>query len=231
MGVIGELISQLIENGEYLPPAKEEIEKPEAEQLQLGLFDLDDSFTNEVVEFEDSQVSLFPCAEIPQQIIDEAICLGTHNKESKLKITAYLRKDKPIDDNAAFIKNEYKEFASGFVFEGDKISVLADDEGLRIDMGDTARFHSATAISWNDVAKRTRELLDLGRYMPQYQLDKVDVFERTKIAERLAFMTRDIREEYIGTYMTFVRDILDNYRVFPDIDNALAERLNMKTGI
>lgn len=225
-GVIGELISQLIENGEYLPPAKEEIEKPEAEQLQLGLFDLDDSFTNEVVEFEDSQVSLFPCAEIPQQIIDEAICLGTHNKESKLKITAYLRKDKPIDDNAAFIKNEYKEFASGFVFEGDKISVLADDEGLRIDMGDTARFHSATAISWNDVAKRTRELLDLGRYMPQYQLDKVDVFERTKIAERLAFMTRGIREEYIGTYMTFVRDILDNYRVFPDIDNALAERLN-----
>ena len=224
--VIGELISHLIENGEYLPPAKEEKTKPDTEQLQMGLFDLADySFNNEVVEYEDSQTTLFPPVQIPQQIIDEAICLGTHDKESKMRISAYLRKDKPIDNNAAFIKNEYKDFASGFVFEGQKISVLADDNGLRIDNGDTARFRSSTVLSWNDVAKRMRELLDLGRYMPQFQLDKVDEFERTKLAASLIYMTRDIDEPYKDTYMPFVMDLYNTHLGFPDVEKALAEEL------
>lgn len=224
--VIGELISQLIENGEYLPPAKEEKTKPDTEQLQMGLFDLADySFNDEVVEYEDSQTTLFPPVQIPQQIIDEAICLGTHDKESKMRISAYLRKDKPIDNNAAFIKNEYKDFASGFVFEGQKISVLADDNGLRIDNGDTARFRSSTVLSWNDVAKRTRELLDLGRYMPQFQLDKVDEFERTKLAASLIYMTRDIDEPYKDTCMPFVMDLYNTHLGFPDVEKALAEEL------
>ena len=224
--VIGELISHLIENGEYLPPAKEEKTKPDTEQLQMGLFDLADySFNNEVVEYEDSQTTLFPPVQIPQQIIDEAICLGTHDKESKMRISAYLRKDKPIDNNATFIKNEYKDFASGFVFEGQKISVLADDNGLRIDNGDTARFRSSTVLSWNDVAKRMRELLDLGRYMPQFQLDKVDEFERTKLAASLIYMTRDIDEPYKDTYMPFVMDLYNTHLGFPDVEKALAEEL------
>ena len=224
--VIGELISHLIENGEYLPPAKEEKTKPDTEQLQMGLFDLADySFNDEVVEYEDSQTTLFPPVQIPQQIIDEAICLGTHDKESKMRISAYLRKDKPIDNNAAFIKNEYKDFASGFVFEGQKISVLADDNGLRIDNGDTARFRSSTVLSWNDVAKRMRELLDLGRYMPQFQLDKVDEFERTKLAASLIYMTRDIDEPYKDTYMPFVMDLYNTHLGFPDVEKALAEEL------
>lgn len=224
--VIGELISHLIENGEYLPPAKEEKTKPDTEQLQMGLFDLADySFNNEVVEYEDSQTTLFPPVQIPQQIIDEAICLGTHDKESKMRISAYLRKDKPIDNNATFIKNEYKDFASGFVFEGQKISVLADDNGLRIDNGDTARFRSSTVLSWNDVAKRMRELLDLGRYMPQFQLDKVDEFERTKLAASLIYMKRDIDEPYKDTYMPFVMDLYNTHLGFPDVEKALAEEL------
>ena len=224
--VIGELISQLIENGEYLPPAKEEKTKPDTEQLQIGLFDLADySFNDEVVAYEDSQTTLFPPAKISQQIIDEAICLGTYDKESKMRITAYLRKDKPIDNNAAFIKNEYKEFASGFMFDGQKVSVLADNTGLRVDMGDTARFHSANIISWNDVARRTRELLDLGRYMPQFQLDKVDEFERTKLATSLIYMTRDIDKPYKDTYMPFVMDLYNTHLGFPDVEKALAEEL------
>lgn len=224
--VINELVSQLIQNGEYLPPAKEEKTKPDTEKLQIGLFDLaDNSFNEEVVEYEDSQTTLFPPAQIPQQIIDEAICLGTHDNESKFRITAYLRKDKPIDNNAAFIKNEYDEFASGFMFDGQKVSVLADDTGLRVDLGDTARFHSANIISWNDVARRTRELLDLGRYMPQFQLDKVDEFERKSIAASLILMTRDIDEPYKDTYMPFVMDIYNTHLGFPDIEKALAEEL------
>lgn len=218
--IIAELISQLIENGEYMPiPTKEE--KKASEKLQISLFD----FANDTADYDDSQISLFTPTEIPQQIIDEAICLGSHDKDSKLKITAYLKKDKPIDDNAAFIKKEYVDFASGFMFEGKKVAVLADDNGLKINMGSTADSRYATVLSWNDVAKRIRELLDLGRYMPQFQLDNVDEYERKAIAESLIFMTRDIDEPYKDTYMTFVQDIIGIRKGFPDIEKSLAEKL------
>ena len=50
-------------------------------------------------------------------------------------------------------------------------------------------------LSWAEAAKRVRELLDLGRYMPQEELLRVNVYERTALAERLLFVARDLSEE------------------------------------
>ena len=50
-------------------------------------------------------------------------------------------------------------------------------------------------LSWEEAAKRIRELLDLARFLPQEELLRVNVFERSTLAERLIFAARDLSEE------------------------------------
>ncbi len=57
------------------------------------------------------------------------------------------------------------------------------------------RRSSATLLSWEEAAKRIRELLDLGRYMPQSELDEVEHYERMQLADSIAYTSRDITKE------------------------------------
>ncbi|MBQ9188016.1 MAG: N-6 DNA methylase, partial [Clostridia bacterium] len=50
-------------------------------------------------------------------------------------------------------------------------------------------------LSWEEAAGRIRELLDLGRYMPQSELLRVNVYERTELAQQLLYAARDLSEE------------------------------------
>ena len=50
-------------------------------------------------------------------------------------------------------------------------------------------------ISWEDAAKRIRELLDAGRYMPQAELDRVEEFELQEVAAGLWYLRQDFSEE------------------------------------
>ena len=68
-------------------------------------------------------------------------------------------------------------------------------EGIRIAEGESAQRSSATLLSWEQAAARIRELLDLGRYMPQSELDRVDHYEVHELADRLLLMFRDIEDE------------------------------------
>ena len=136
---------------------------------------------------------LFSHPKLPQQIIDEALCVGANDEHSRLIICAYFMKDKP--DNAAFLQRHYGENGAGFYFDGEKISLWYDAEGMRIARGTTAQRSNATLISWEEAAKRIRELLDLGRYMPQSELDEVDHYERMRLADSIAYTSRDMTAE------------------------------------
>lgn len=102
-------------------------------------------------------------------------------------------KDKP--DNAAFLQKHYGENGAGFYFGGEKVSLWYDAEGMRIARGSTAQRSNATLISWEEAAKRIRELLELGRYMPQSELDEVDHYERMRLADSIAYTSRDMTTE------------------------------------
>lgn len=136
---------------------------------------------------------LFSHPKLPQQIIDEALCVGANDEHSRLIICAYFMKDKP--DNAAFLQKHYGENGAGFYFCGEKVSLWYDAEGMRIARGTTAQRSSATLLSWEEAAKRIRELLDLGRYMPQSELDEVVHYERMQLADSIAYTSRDITKE------------------------------------
>ena len=80
----------------------------------------------------------FAPLEISQQIIDEALCLGGGRRDSTLTIAAKFRRQLTPEENVAFLKREYGRGARGFYFEGQKVSVWWDQNGMRFAFGDTA---------------------------------------------------------------------------------------------
>ncbi|MBR2481420.1 MAG: hypothetical protein IKB58_01005, partial [Oscillospiraceae bacterium] len=139
-----------------------------------------------------SMSNTFAPLEISQQIIDEALCLGGGRRDSTLTIAAKFRRQLTPEENVAFLKREYGRGARGFYFDGQKVSVWWDQNGMRFAFGDTAiNSNRPTVISWEQVEKRIRELLSLGRYMPGEDLLRVEDHEAGQLAEMLWYVYRD----------------------------------------
>jgi N12 class adenine-specific DNA methylase len=152
-----------------------------AEVEQLTIF-------GEAEETAKAQSSAFS---VSQQIIDEALTSGGNEENSLLRIAAYFKKDHMTAEGAEFLRREYRTGGKGFIFGGDKVSVWFDQSGLRIAAGDTVRSPGATVLSWEQAARRIRELLDLGRFMPQSELDKASGNELKELADHIWNLHRD----------------------------------------
>lgn len=177
---------QLIKKKEYSPGIINRRTKklPPQDSNQLTLFDVFDMGVAEPSE-ETPQLSLFPKWEASQQIIDETLCIGANERKSLLDICARFMKDKSVEENAEWLKEHYGTSGTGFFFEGRRIAVWYDENGIRIGEGDTAQRSTATLVTWEQAAKRIRELLDLGRYMPQKLIDQAADHENMHIASIL----------------------------------------------
>ena len=175
-----------------------------------------------------AQPSIFPHPALPQQVIDEALCIGSNRKHSRLIICAYFKKDKP--DNARFLAEHYGENGAGFYLNGKKYSLWYNAEGIRIAEGESARRSSAALIPWEQAAARIRELLDLGRYMPQSELDQVDRYEVNVLADRLLLMFRDIEDED-KRFFPSLRAIYDKPGGFPEAAEEIAGLLSREDGL
>lgn len=161
-------------------------------------------------------------------MIDEALCIGSNRKHSRLIICAYFKKDKP--DNARFLAEHYGENGAGFYLNGKKYSLWYNAEGIRIAEGESARRSSAALIPWEQAAARIRELLDLGRYMPQSELDQVDRYEVNVLADRLLLMFRDIEDED-KRFFPSLRAIYDKPGGFPEAAEEIAGLLSREDGL
>ncbi len=222
--VVAELMQSLIDESVYLPKAEKE--KPAT--AQFSLFDFNETFVNEPEISNDSQVSLFTDFGVSQQIIDEALCSGANKESSRLKICAYFRRDWGLEKNIEFLKDHYEQGAFGFIFEGEQIAVFYDENGIKISKGNYANRSGATLITWEQAAKRVRELLDMGRYMPQSELDKVNDFEIHRVADRIVEFARNIDEDYDDkdSIFLFVNSRLKNIFGYTDQVEKVTELLN-----
>ncbi len=129
---------------------------------------------------------------ISQQIIDEVLCLGSGRINSTLNIAAKYRRQLTPEENVEFLKREYRRGARGFFFEGQKVSVWWDQNGMKIAVGDTAANSiNPTVITWEQAEKRIGELLALGRYMPGEDLLRVEEHEVNQLAELMCYIYRD----------------------------------------
>ena len=172
---------------------------------------------------EAAQQTFFPQLQLPQQIIDEALCTGFDDRDSRKIICAYFMKDKP--DNAAFLQKSYGTNGAGLIIQGQEYAVWYDPEGIRISPGRTVQKLHTTIVTWEQAAKRIRELLDMGRYMPQAELDQVPDFERHRLAQALAFAVRECSAQAKEAgYLPLTMDAYSSKGGFPEIE-AQMQRL------
>ena len=174
---------------------------------------------------EDNSAPVFPA--LSQQVIDEALCLGSNEPNSRLVICAYFMKDKPLEDNSKFLMEHYGENGAGFYLNGQPYAIWYNAEGIRIGEGVTANRPTSTLITWEQAAKRVRELLDLGRYMPQSELDRVSDYERQQRAAQLWYLRQDFEEGTADAgYLSTVNAIYNTHRGFPEESAAIQGLLN-----
>ena len=219
-GLVAEWTAQLINKKEYF--IQTDIPRlPTQEGQQMALFDF--GAFNQPQPEGGNQISLFSHA-LPQQVIDEALCIGSNHENSRLIVCAYFKKDKP--DNARFLAEHYGENGAGFYLDGRKYAVWYNAEGIRIAEGESAQGSSATLIPWEQAAARIRELLELGRYMPQSELDLVDDYERRELAAQLWYLRQDFEQVTADVgFLPTVNSIYNTHKGFPDESAAIQELL------
>ena len=172
---------------------------------------------------EEAQQTFFPQLQLQQQVIDEALCMGFNDRDSRKIICAYFMKDKP--DNTSFLQKSYGTNGAGLIIQGQEYAVWYDPEGIRISPGRTVQKLHTTIVTWEQAAKRIRELLDMGRYMPQAELDQVPDFERRRLARSLAFAVRECSAQAKEAgYLPLTTEIDSSNKGFPEIE-AQMQRL------
>ena len=224
--VVAGWTAQLIDKKEYF--IQTDIPQlPTQESQQMSLFDFA-AFQQPTQAEGTAKPSIFPHPALPQQVIDEALCIGANDQNSRLIICAYFKKDKP--DNARFLAEHYGENGAGFYLDGRQYAIWYNAEGIRIAQGESAQRSSATLIPWEQAAARIRELLDLGRYMPQSELDQVDRYEVNALADRLLLMFRDIEDED-KRFFPSLRAVYDKPGGFPEAAEEIAGLLSREDGL
>lgn len=172
---------------------------------------------------EEAQQTFFPQLQLPQQVIDEALCMGFNDRDSRKIICAYFMKDKP--DNAAFLQRSYGTNGAGLIIQGQEYAVWYDPDGIRISPGRTVQKLHTTLVTWEQAAKRIRELLDMGRYMPKEELEQVPDFERRRLAQSLAFAVRECSAQAKEAgYLPLTTETYSSNKGFPEIE-AQMQRL------
>lgn len=221
--VVAGWTAQLIDKKEYF--IQTDIPQlPTQESQQMSLFDFA-AFQQPTQAEGTAQPSIFPHPALPQQVIDEALCIGANDQNSRLIICAYFKKNKP--DNARFLSEHYGENGAGFYLDGRQYAIWYNAEGIRIAQGESAQRSSATLIPWEQAAARIRELLDLGRYMPQSELDRVDGYERQQRAAQLWYLRQDFAEGTADAgYLPTVNAIYGKNHGFPEESAAIQGLLN-----
>ena len=220
--IVAQWTAQLIDKKEYF--IQTDIPQlPTQESQQMSLFDFA-AFQQPAQAEGTAQPSIFPHPALPQQVIDEALCIGANDQNSRLIICAYFKKDKP--DNARFLSEHYGENGAGFYLDGRQYAIWYNVEGIRIAQGESAQRSSATLIPWEQAAARIRELLDLGRYMPQSELDRVDGYERQQRAAQLWYLRQDFAEGTADAgYLPTVNAIYGKNHGFPEESAAISDLL------
>jgi N12 class adenine-specific DNA methylase len=147
------------------------------------------------VERTDLQLNTEQSIVTEQSIIDEVIKMGSNRRNSILRIATHFILN--AENDAEFLKQEYKEGAKGIFIDEQPYSVWFDEEGMKIAKGHYAEYSKeAIELNWEEVGQRTKELLYTGEYAPQILLNQAISNERTEVAESLWYLHQDTDKEH-----------------------------------
>jgi N12 class adenine-specific DNA methylase len=185
---------------------------------QLSLFPTEEEQKNTIRRAEQANFAFGSAFSISQQMIDEVLCDGGNKKGSKLRICTQYQKQKSLSENATFLKDEYAVGGKGFMFGDTPVSVWFDEGGIKTTYGKEVVTDEYT-LSWEQAAKRVGELLDLGRYMQQEEINKAGFNERKELADKIWYLHQDRNGEFPLDEMLFEGG-------FPESTARIAESLD-----
>ena len=156
--------------------------------LQLNLFD----------EAEDAQA---PSAfSFPQEVMDDVLRLGGNTDGLRMRVVAEFEKRRSVDEIAAFLPAVYQG-GNGFDIDGVKYAVWYSENGIRIALGEQARYERGAQLkTWADAAVRIGELLGDGRFATKDEVARAEDYERELIAQKLWHLCRDLSEGNEGLF-------------------------------
>ena len=133
--------------------------------------------------------------------MDELLRTGGNRRGSQLRLIYNYMIEQTPEAATAYVKREYGKGGKGFTINGTDYAVWFDELGLQIAEGHSVREQAIEKafLSWDDVAGRIHQLLKQGEYAPQPVLDAARGNALTEYASALAFMERDIVDDYRHT--------------------------------
>lgn len=128
--------------------------------------------------------------------VDYLLQTGSHELDSVYRICGQFRKQKPAEENIAFLKKLYGKDGKGFQVDGVPVSAWYNETGIYLSEGKSVRSSTDRVhLSWEEAENRIQELLRYGQYLPDELLQQVDFYERKRIANQLYFLLRDINAQ------------------------------------
>ena len=138
---------------------------------------------------------------VPTEVVDEILRTGGNRRGSQLRLIYNYMIEQTPEAATAYVKREYGKGGKGFTINGTDYAVWFDELGLQIAAGHSVweQAIEKAFLSWDDVAGRIHQLLRQGEYAPQPVLDAARGNALTEYANALAFMERDIVDDYRHT--------------------------------
>lgn len=165
-----------------------------------------------------------PAFSMPQEIIDHALQSGPPFEHGKYRIYSYFLQGHSNKERADFLKQEYGIWGSGSDYLGEKFNRGTSAKGYFIKWKDYE-----TTLKWTAVAKRIEELISVGRYMTEKELEYIPEYEK-------GVLSRGIYNFFYHQPETFLRPYpygsdyhraIDQIRPQLDDPNRVKEILSM----
>lgn len=135
-----------------------------------------------------------PAFSMPQEIIDHTLQAGSYFEHGKYRIYSYfLQEHSNNKEKAEFLKQEYGMGGSVTDYLGERFHQNTNAKGYTIQWK-----NYETTLKWTAVAKRIDELIAVGRYMTEKELEYIPEYEKT-------ILTGNIYDFFYNQPETFLR--------------------------
>lgn len=138
---------------------------------------------------------------ISDEVVDDILRTGSGQKNTLFHITARLIEGLDNEEMQSFLKDEYRTGGKGFTIDGQKISIWYDNDGIRIQRGDSARRNFDRIVTWEEAADRIRDMYEEGNYVDNLISNNAIEQEQKEMTDILALHFRDTsrnREERLS---------------------------------
>ncbi len=128
--------------------------------------------------------------------IDLCLIAGSGVEDGKYRIYQEILKNRPLNNTATFIMNEYGVGGSSSAFSGAYISSYHDRKGLTLEkvkwIGET---DVKITIKWKDIVKKIKKLIEEDRYLSKAEKEHYSIFLQDQMERELEYKRQNIQRE------------------------------------